>query len=541
MMMQQRGGMSSGGRGTSRAILAIAFLICGVGGATLATPAQAATFTVTNNNDSGSGSLRQAMLDAGLDDAPDTIVFDADYTITIGGPLPVVTSSLTIQGNGAAGTVIRGGGGTWSTLEVAAPGELLIDSVTVSDGWIGIYNRGGNVTVTNSVVSGNYNRGLYNDGTLNMTSCTVSGNQSILDGGGIDSGGVLNLTNCTVSGNYAFYFGGGIVARGPATTIINSTISGNSVTISGGGISVLGFGVSVTVIGSDISDNTSAGIGGGISFEDDSSTLTIANSTIAGNSAVGQGGGIYNTGNSVTATNCTIAGNSAVLGAGIRNEWGSLTLLNTLVVENDCVGAVSAGTDCIATDATCDLATVLTAAEINLGPLADNGGPTWTMALGAGSVAIDAGDNAYAGDLMYDQRGAEFDRISGETVDVGAYEYQFLFYNFSGFFQPVDNLPIVNRAKAGQGIPIKFSLGGYQGMDILASGSPTSAPMACESGDPVDPIESVTAGNSGLSYDAATDTYTYVWRTSKVWAGTCRQLTVRMADGTAHVANFTFN
>jgi hypothetical protein len=114
-------------------------------------------------------------------------------------------------------------------------------------------------------------------------------------------------------------------------------------------------------------------------------------------------------------------------------------------------------------------------------------------------------------------------------------------YNFSGFFQPVDNFPTLNVVKAGSGVPVKFSLGGDQGLNILAAGYPKVQQIACDSGTPGDDIEEiVTSGNSGLQYDPTTGIYTYVWKTQKTWAGTCRQLIVRLADGTDHMANFKF-
>ncbi len=112
-------------------------------------------------------------------------------------------------------------------------------------------------------------------------------------------------------------------------------------------------------------------------------------------------------------------------------------------------------------------------------------------------------------------------------------------YNFSGFFQPVDNLPVFNSVKAGSSIPVKFSLSGDQGLDIFAAGYPKSQVITCDSTAPVDGIEeTVAAGSSSLSYDASTDQYSYVWKTDKAWAGTCRQLVVKLNDGTSHRANF---
>lgn len=112
-------------------------------------------------------------------------------------------------------------------------------------------------------------------------------------------------------------------------------------------------------------------------------------------------------------------------------------------------------------------------------------------------------------------------------------------YDFSGFLSPVDNPPTQNAVKAGRAVPVKFSLGGDQGLDIFAAGFPQSHEIDCDSSDPIDGIEStVTAGASGLSYDPDTDRYTYVWKTSKSWAGSCRRLVVGLNDGTEQVADF---
>lgn len=116
-----------------------------------------------------------------------------------------------------------------------------------------------------------------------------------------------------------------------------------------------------------------------------------------------------------------------------------------------------------------------------------------------------------------------------------------LHYNFTGFFQPVDNAPVFNSVKGGSSIPVKFSLGGNQGLDIFLSGYPISRQIACDSSAPLDNIEqTVTAGGSSLTYDATTNQYIYVWKTEKAWAGTCRQLVVILKDGSIHTANFKF-
>jgi len=114
-------------------------------------------------------------------------------------------------------------------------------------------------------------------------------------------------------------------------------------------------------------------------------------------------------------------------------------------------------------------------------------------------------------------------------------------FNFSSFLQPVDPYPTFNVMKAGGAVPVRFSLGGFQGLSIFASGYPKSQIINCStSALQADIEQTVTAGNSTLSYDATTDQYTYVWKTDKSWAGTCRQLTIRFTDNTDHVANFRF-
>ncbi|MGE5140990.1 MAG: PxKF domain-containing protein, partial [Rudaea sp.] len=116
----------------------------------------------------------------------------------------------------------------------------------------------------------------------------------------------------------------------------------------------------------------------------------------------------------------------------------------------------------------------------------------------------------------------------------------FRLYDFAGFFQPVDNPPKFNTAKAGTGIPVKFGLGGNDGLGIFAPDYPQSTQVDCESKEPTGVEETATAGQSSLQYDPTTDRYIYAWKTDKTWAGTCRRLTVRLADGTDHIALFQF-
>jgi uncharacterized repeat protein (TIGR01451 family) len=114
-------------------------------------------------------------------------------------------------------------------------------------------------------------------------------------------------------------------------------------------------------------------------------------------------------------------------------------------------------------------------------------------------------------------------------------------YDFTGFFSPVMNPPTLNVVKAGSGIPVKFSLSGNKGLNIFAVGFPVDGSIPCDATAPVvDLTATVTAGGSSLSYDAGSDQYNYVWKTDSSWAGTCRQLQVKLNDGSVHVANFKF-
>jgi hypothetical protein len=114
-------------------------------------------------------------------------------------------------------------------------------------------------------------------------------------------------------------------------------------------------------------------------------------------------------------------------------------------------------------------------------------------------------------------------------------------YDFAGFFSPVDNPPTTNVVKAGRAIPLKFSLGGDKGLDIFAAGYPQSGTIPTDPNASLDDIEqTVTAGESSLSYDAASDQYTYVWKTKKAWSGQTRQLVLKLDDASEHKANFQF-
>jgi PKD repeat protein len=128
-----------------------------------------------------------------------------------------------------------------------------------------------------------------------------------------------------------------------------------------------------------------------------------------------------------------------------------------------------------------------------------------------------------------------------ETLGLTVKDTTPVLWPWEGFFHPVDNLPTVNVVKAGSSVPVKFSLGGFRGMDILEEGSPASAAASCSSTATSDALEEVaTPGSSELTYDAGTDRYQLVWKTARSWANTCRTLVVTLADGSVHKAAFRF-
>ena len=173
---------------------------------------------------------------------------------------------------------------------------------------------------------------------------------------------------------------------------------------------------------------------------------------------------------------------------------------------------------------------------------------------GGSGTASCSGPVASGGKLDTNQVGQHTFTVeaSDEVGNAGSESIVYrVLYDFGGFFSPVDTPDVAtNKAKAGSSVPVKFSLGGDQGLDIFAMGTdannntftyPTSTAMTCDSTAEIDTIEeTVTAGGGSLQYDSSLGQYIYVWKTNKAWAGTCRQLVVRLDDGTYHRANFEF-
>jgi hypothetical protein len=122
-----------------------------------------------------------------------------------------------------------------------------------------------------------------------------------------------------------------------------------------------------------------------------------------------------------------------------------------------------------------------------------------------------------------------YDRAGNVAQETHTYS---VVYDFGGFAAPVAAYPTATQMKAGEGVPVKFSLHGDQGSNIFAAGSPAWIPCGA--------LDGQTPADGTLSYNASSDRYTFLTATSKAWAGSCRDLIVTLRDGTTHRARFTF-
>jgi hypothetical protein len=436
---------------------------------------------VANTNDSGAGSLRGALALAKDGDTIDATGVSGTILL-ISGELQI-THSVSINGPGTASLTVSGNA-TFRVFENFAS-NVIISGLTITNGFAADNNGGGGIlnhgvlTLSDSIVnncatpSGNNQQGggIFNDAgaILTLTGSTLTGNHAGCAGGGVYSTNAqLTVTNSTISGNGAGSLlpclgtGGGISINGGSLTVTNSTISGNGGGLGGGGMS--GDDVTVTVSNSTISGNTGACFGGGISISN--VQLTVISSTISGNLSggfaglceAGVGGGIYSGNAQVTVTNSTLSGNSASgNGGGIDCGGGTLTVTHSTISDNEGGGisnvngqatqigdtVLNAGefggtisnnggtvTSLGYNFASDDGGGVLTGPgdQINtdpiLGPLQDNGGPTFTHELLLGSPAIDAGDPSFTPSPDYDQRGPGFARVVNSRIDIGSFEVQ---------------------------------------------------------------------------------------------------------------------
>jgi hypothetical protein len=333
-----------------------------------------------------------------------------------------INISLVILGSGATTTIIDGGASTRVVTISNTAAHVTLSNLTIRNG---------------KATSG---AGINNSGTLTLTNSTVSGNwapipciplglvclsRGTASGGGIYNSGALIVSNSIISGNHAgsycnanpcSAFGGGIYNRGTLMTIKNSTLTGNSA-------------------GTACSTSLSCAVGVGGAFYT-VGTVTLNNSTVTGSMAYrcsgvcgGMGGAIVNGSGNLALNNSTASGNSA---GGIFNT-GTATLQNSIVANNsgiNCGGTITSHGYNLSSDNTCNLNGPGDMNNINpiLGALANNGGPTQTMALLEGSPAIDAGNPAGCTDgsghlLTTDQRGMPRpDKEDTGGCDIGAYE-----------------------------------------------------------------------------------------------------------------------
>ena len=356
-----------------------------------ASSGQATIITVTNTNDNGPGSLRQALFDSHDND---TINFDPalkGQTILLSTAELLINKNITISGPGAnLLTVARAQNApAFRIFDLAANHAVTIRDLTINNGYAQKFGCGG---------------GILNSGsTLVVMNCTVSGNSTDGTGGGIcvDTNSTLTMESSTLTGNYAGDYGGGVANSG--TLIINN---------------------------STLNDNIGEFTGGGILNR---ASLTVSNSTLSGNATQLHGGGIWTSGLG-RISNSTLSGNSGTNGGAINNRLGTLEIRSTILkrgesgsnIVNDSGTLTSDGYNLSSDDGSGYL--IGPGDQINtdplLGPLQNNGGPTFTHALLPGSPAIDAGDANFTPPPFFDQRGPGFDRVVNGRIDKGSFEVQ---------------------------------------------------------------------------------------------------------------------
>jgi hypothetical protein len=417
----------------------------------------------------------------------DTIVFantlvNTTVTLTLG-QLPI-NKAVSIVGSGQ--TINANGG---SPIFYVASAALTASHVTLTGGYIGsdggaIYARNGavtlrNATITNSSSKGNGGGIFAYKTNVALYSSTVSNNLASRYAGGIEvNAGSLKLSDSTVSGNSGAKVGAIYITNGGTATLTRSTIDNNvascNVTHCNGNATnckrdhctggIYGNTGSVTLVGCTVSNNAAAGIysnavSGGAYFWDTNANLV--NSTISGNSAAGvvlvAGGSSEShhsgfAGSGLALINATVSANNAtgfsakytvggLLVGGY--ESGTSTLANTIASSNFATvpPSAAANSDLIGSAVTAQfslLGSTLSAMypgngnvfsdAPGLGPLANNKGPTLTMALLSVSPALRAGNvslGAFAGlPLKFDQRGAGFARTFNQQIDIGAFQDQ---------------------------------------------------------------------------------------------------------------------
>ena len=388
---------------------------------------------------SGPCTLRAAIQTANANGTTDTIQFnlsangpgcvDGVCTINLREVLPDLSTPISISGPGAAQLIVRHlpGAVAFRIFTVTTGGTVNLSALTISDGSTGdLASHGGNIHNVST-------------GIVNVDRCTVKDAFAFGSGGGIANtgGGRVNVTNSLIDSNVSVKGGGGIANFNLGIlTVRNSTLSSNRTTALQGeapaGGAIASFGGTSNITNCTITGNTANGPGGGIAGSD---TVNITNCTISGNSATGSGvtgdnlgGGVYNSAGTITVKSSIIAGNTGNDGGPDVNgafDSGGFNLIG----KKDASTGFTAATD----QGGSGKAPVNP--QLDPAGLQDNGGPTETIALLAGSPAIDQGSSAaITGSLTTDQRGSGFPRVSddpaianaagGDGADVGAFERQ---------------------------------------------------------------------------------------------------------------------
>jgi trimeric autotransporter adhesin len=450
----------------ARAVLACAAITLAVSAA----PASAATFEVTKKSDLAPGgcgasdcSLREAIRAANSRPGADVVVLpsrrgayklsqpNTDEDEALDGDLDVTTDPLVIRHPGKGRATVDADGLS-RVFDVHDGARTTFKRIVVRDGdneqmdqeGGGIRSLSNIVLVRSSVTSNDsvyYGGGIglrsESGAGLTMKRSSVSGNTSENDGGGIDGDtGPLIMVRSKLTNNESASTGGGCYCYPEGESRIDaSTISGNVAGASGGGLRMSADELDLTITDTTISGNQSAAAGGGMVTG--SGTIRITNSTVAGNRAGGSGGGIDVPTGTLRLNATTVARNLADIdgdggaGGGINRSTteGLVSVENSLIALNqadgardDCAGEPFnslghnllsvASMECEGFDATGDMIR----SNPKIGQLARNGGPTKTVALKAGSAAIDEAKRSSAPGR--DQRGVRRDN----KPDIGAFE-----------------------------------------------------------------------------------------------------------------------
>ncbi|HET9532143.1 MAG TPA: choice-of-anchor Q domain-containing protein, partial [Blastocatellia bacterium] len=307
------------------------------------------TYEVTNLNDSGPGSLRQAIAGASPGDRID-IDPGLTGTITLTSGEILIDKNLTINGPGEDRLAISGNDASIVFI-IEASFDVTFSNLTISNGKSlaeggGIINRGNltltDVTVAECMALSSFGGGIYNTGSLTLQGATVRNCGSAAGGGGIanDDQGLLNVFRSTFLSNSTVGDGGAILNLSTSflpQLVDRTTFEGNSASIRGGAVYSDSGAPGIRFTKSTFNRN-SAENGGGIYL--DSANVTATNCTFYDNVAnPGDGGGLYSTaGSTLHLGNCTLTTNDALFGNGcglFQEPGGTTTLKNVIAAQNE--------------------------------------------------------------------------------------------------------------------------------------------------------------------------------------------------------------